>query len=120
MEIHPRFMKCIENPCEVYLHRFWTEAELHKKKEGTEGLKNSIGKKKAQREVLQGGIRGTRVIRRISRIRVIRMAKGDKGDKEDKGNREKSVCSSMSTPNRTEAELHKKKKGTEGTAPRGG
>ena len=29
MEIHPRFMKCIENPCEVYLHRFWTEAELH-------------------------------------------------------------------------------------------
>ena len=54
MEIHPRFMKCIENPCEVYLHRFWTEAELHKKKEGTEGLKNSIRKKKAQREVLPG------------------------------------------------------------------
>ena len=71
-------------------------------------------KKKAQREVLQGGIRGTRVIRRISRIRVIRVAKGDKGDNEDKGNREKSVCSSISTPNRTEAELHKKREGTEG------
>ena len=59
--------------------------------------------------MLQGGIRGTRVIRRISRIRVIRVAKGDKGDKEDKGNREKSVCSSISTPNRTEAELHKRR-----------
>ena len=47
------------------------------------------------------------------------MAKGDKGDNEDKGNREKSVCSSISTPNRTEAELHKKKEGTEGSAPRG-
>ena len=70
--------------------------------------------------MLQGGIRGTRVIRRISRIRVIRVAKGDKGDKEDKGNREKSVCSSISTPNRTEAELHKKKESTEGSAPKGG
>ena len=25
-----------ENLCEVYLSHFWTEAELHKKKEGTE------------------------------------------------------------------------------------
>ena len=58
------------------------------------------------------------MIRRISRIRVIRVAKGDKGDKESKGNREKSVCSSISTPNRTEAEFHKKKEGTEGSAPR--
>ena len=48
-------------------------------------------KKKAQREVLQGGIRGTRVIRRISRIRVIRVAKGDKGDKEDKGGQGKVI-----------------------------
>ena len=77
-------------------------------------------KKKAQREVLQGGIRGTRVIRRISRIRVIRVAKGDKGDKEDKGNREKSVCSSISTPNRTEAEPHKKKGRHRGKCSKGG
>ena len=37
---------------------------------------NSIRKKKAQREVFPGGIRGDK------RIRVIR---GDKGDKSDKG-----------------------------------
>ena len=36
-----------------------------------------------------------------------------------RGDKEKSVCSSISTPNRTEAELHKKKEGTEGSAPRG-
>ena len=46
----------------------------------------------AQREVLQGRIRG---------------------------DKEKSVYSSISTLNRTEAELHKKKEGTEGSAPRG-
>ena len=50
--------------------------------------------------MFQGGIRGTRE------------------DKEDKGNREKSVCSSISTPNRTEAELHKRKEGIQGIAPR--
>ena len=36
-----------------------------------------------------------------------------------RGDKEKSFYSSMSTPNRTEAELHKKKEGTEGSAPRG-
>ena len=36
-----------------------------------------------------------------------------------RGDKEKSVYSSISTPNRTEAELHKKKEGTEGSAPRG-
>ena len=45
-----------ENLCGVYLSHFWTEAEIHKKKEGTE------------RSVPRGD----------KRIRVIR---GDKGDK---------------------------------------
>ena len=36
-----------------------------------------------------------------------------------RGDKEKSFYSSISTPNRTEAELHKKKEGTEGSAPRG-
>ena len=58
---------------------------IHQYRHQTGRRQSSIRKKKAQREVLQGGIRGTRVIRRISRIRVIRVAKGDKGDKEDKG-----------------------------------
>ena len=36
-----------------------------------------------------------------------------------RGDKEKSVYSSISTPNRTKAELHNKKEGTEGGAPRG-
>ena len=36
-----------------------------------------------------------------------------------RGDKEKSVYSSISTPNRTKAELHNKKEGTEGSAPRG-
>ena len=36
-----------------------------------------------------------------------------------RGDKEKSVYSSRSTPNRTEADLQKKKEGTEGSAPRG-
>ena len=47
MEIHPRSMKFVENPCEVYLHFSCTTFGRRQ---------NSIRKKKAQRQVFPEGI----------------------------------------------------------------
>ena len=48
------------------------------------------------------------------------MIRGDKGEKEAKGDKEKSVYSSISTPNRMEAEPHKKKGRHRGKCSKGG
>ena len=58
-------MKFVENLCGVYLHRFWTEAKLHKKKEVTEGNAQELRKKKE-------GTEGS-------------APRGVKGDEEDNG-----------------------------------
>ena len=88
---------------------------IHQYRHQTGRRQSSIRKKKAQREVLQKGIRG---------IREDKEEKGDKGGikviRRIRGDKEISVYSSILTPNRTEAEPHKKKGRHRGKCSKGG